>query len=143
MKPIVIFDDRCNVCTAFGTWGKNIFPLGYSTTYAKKLMKAQFGKDHGFTLMLFLENKVYWGNHASSEITRIAYSKKIGTSFRSVIRVVYPWIVSSLNVLLRRKVLPHPPKFKDKELLKGGSTPLTEKALETARTISKSRKQLS
>ena len=135
MKPIVIFDDRCSVCTAFGSWGRNVIPLGYTTKPAKRLMKAQFGREHGFILMLFVENKVYWGDLAAAEITKTAYSKAIGTLFRRVIRIVYPWIVSLLNVILRRKLLPHPPKFKGKKLPATGSVPLTEKALKTLKSI--------
>ena len=140
MKPIIIFDDRCSVCTAFGSWGRNVIPLGYTTKPAKRLMNAQFGKDYGFILMLFVEDKVYWGDLAAAEITKIAYSKAIGTLFRRVIRIVYPLVVSLLNVLLRRKLLPHPPKFKGKRLPKAGSMPLTRKAIATARNIRKSRK---
>ena len=135
MKPIIIFDDRCSVCTAFGSWGRNVISLGYTTKPAKRLMKAQFGKDYGFILMLFVEDKVYWGDLAAAEITKIAYSKAMGTLFRRVIRIVYPLIVSLLNVLLRRKLLPHPPKFRGKRLAKAGSVPLTEKALKTLKSI--------
>ena len=140
MKPIVIFDDRCSVCTAFGSWGRNVVPLGYTTKPAKRLMKAQFGKDYGFILMLFVEDKVYWGDLAAAEITKTAYSKAMGTLFRRVIRTVYPWIVSLLNVLLRRKLLPHPPKFKGKRLPGAGSMPLTKKALEKVMAVNKPRK---
>ena len=135
MKPIVIFDDKCGPCTAFGTWGKNVIPLGYNTEPAKKLMKAQFGKDYGFALILFEGNKVYWGNEAASEATKIAYSKTLGTMFRRVIHAVYPIVIGCLNVLLRRKILPHPPKFKGKRLPATGSVPLTEKALKTLRSM--------
>ena len=135
MKPIIIFDDRCSVCTAFGSWGRNVISLGYTTKPAKRLMKAQFGKDYGFILMLFVEDKVYWGDLAAAEITKIAYSKAMGTLFRRVIRIVYPLIVSLLNVLLRRKILPHPPKFKGKRLPVTGNVPLTEKALKTLKSI--------
>ena len=103
-------------------------------------MKAQFGKDYGFILMLFVEDKVYWGDLAAAEITKIAYSRAMGTLFRRVIRTVYPWIVSLLNVLLRRKLLPHPPRFKGKRLPATGSVPLTRKAMATAADIRSSRK---
>ena len=137
MKPIVIFDDRCGICTVFGTWGKNVVPLGYNTKPAKRLMKAQFGKDYGFAFMLFEGNKVYWGKQAAAEATKIAYSKTLGTLFRRVIHAVYPVVVGYLNVALRRKILPHPPKFKGKRLPATGSVPLTKKALETLKSIQK------
>ena len=137
MKPIVIFDDKCGPCTAFGTWGKHVIPLGYNTEPAKKLMKAQFGKDYGFALMLFEGNKVYWGNQAASEVTKIAYSKVLGTLFRRVIHAVYPLVLGTLNVVLRRKLLPHSPKFKGKRLPTTGSVPLTKNALKMVKSIQK------
>ena len=135
MKSIVIFDDKCHICTAFGSWGRNVVPLGYTTKPAKRLMKAQFGKDYGFILMLFVEDRVYWGKQAAAEATKIAYSKTLGTLFRRVIHAVYPFMVGYLNVALRRKILPHPPKFKGKRLPATGSVPLTEKALKTLKSM--------
>ena len=142
MKSILIFDDRCKVCTAFGTWGKGIIPLGYTTEPAKKLMKAQFGKDYGFALMFFSEEKAYWGSDAAVEVMKVAYSKKIGTWFRRLIYASYPWATDVLNVVSQRKILPHPPKFKGERLPESGIIPLTKNALEQAITISKSHKNV-
>lgn len=130
MKSIVIFDDKCNACTAFGTWGKNVSSLGYSSKKAKQLMQAQFGKDYGFALMLFTKNEVYWGAHAASEVTKVAYSSSIGTIFRAVIHGIYPLVIETLNIVLRRQTLPRAPTFNHKKLKKSGSMTMTKKAKE-------------
>ena len=127
MKAIVIYDDKCPVCTAFGTFGRNITPIGYNTKQAKKLMVAQFGKDYGFALMIFTPNKVSWGGEAAAEITKTAYNSFIGKNFKSLIYLVYPLVAGILNITLRRRT-PEPPKFKGKRLPEKGNLPLTNKA---------------
>ena len=129
MKPIVIYDDKCSTCTAFGTWGKNILPLGYSTGKAKELMTSQFGKDYGFVLMIFTDKKVFWGAAASEEIIRQGYSSILANIFSGLIHAVHPLIVRSLNFILRRKTLPHPPSFKHKKLSQSGNLALTKSAI--------------
>ena len=127
MKSVAIYDDKCNVCTVFGTFGR-IKSLGYSTKPAKKLMTAQFGKDYGFTLMLFTSNKAYWGSAAAAEITKQSYSSFLGTVFNGLIHFIYPFVVSTMNIVLHRKTLPEPPKFKHKKLPHHGSMKLTKAA---------------
>jgi len=128
MKPIVIYDDKCKVCTAFGHQGRNMIALGYSTSRAKKLMRAQFGKDYGFVLMLFTSEKVYWGSTATSEIVRLGYSSFLQSIFKGIIPAAHRATVTILNVIYRRKTLPHPPKFHSKKLPESGSMELTKKA---------------
>ena len=135
MKSIAIFDDKCNVCTAFGTLGHQVISLGYSTKPAKKLMSAQFGKDYGFALMLFTSKNVYWGSDAAAQITKISYSSLLGTFFNKFIHLIYPFVVSTLNIILRRKTLPKPPKFKGKNLPEQGKIKLTKRALNEVNTI--------
>ena len=130
MNSVVIYDDNCKVCTAFGTFGRNLMPLGYSTGAAKRLMKAQFGKDYGFILMVFTPQKVYWGSSAAAEVTKLGYSSFLGTVFNGLIHFIYPFVVSTLNIVLRRKTLPEPPKFRHKKLPDKGSMKLTKKAVE-------------
>ena len=130
MKSIVIYDDNCSACTVFGTFGHNIIPLGYSTKKAKELMKAQFGKDYGFALMIFTPNNVSWGSFAAAEITRKGYNKFIGRIFDGLIHFIYPFVVGFLNIVLNRKRLPEAPKFKNKKLPKNGKILITKNAKE-------------
>ncbi|MBI2664430.1 hypothetical protein HYX10_03760 [Candidatus Woesearchaeota archaeon] len=127
MAGIVVYDDKCSACTAFGTWGR-LKGIGYSTKAAKKLMAAQFGEDYGFALMLFTDKKVYWGSAAAAEITRQSYSSFIGRTFNLLIHAVYPPFLAALTFILRRKTLPHPPRFRHKKLPESGSMLLTVKA---------------
>ena len=127
MKSIVIYDDKCSVCTAFGTLGRQVIPLGYSTGQAKKLMAAQFGKNYGFALMVFTPDKVFWGAEAAAEITRKGYNSFIGF-FNDFIHFIYPFVVGSLNTILHRERLPEAPKCMSKKLADKGSMILTAKA---------------
>ncbi|MBI2137740.1 hypothetical protein HYU12_04445 [Candidatus Woesearchaeota archaeon] len=125
MKAIAVYDDKCRVCTAFSSFGRNILPLGYSTESARQLMRAQFGRDYGFVLMLFTRNKVYWGSEAAAMIAASGYSL---SRLSGVVHRIYPLIVAVLNVLLRRKTLPHPPRLGKKSLLPDGNMRLTPAA---------------
>lgn len=136
MKPVVVYDDNCPACTSFGTWGRNIIALGYSTPKAKRLMQAQFGKDYGFALMIFTATKVYWGSSAAAEVTRQGYSAFFGHFFNGFIHFTYLFVVASLNFILRRKTLPTAPSFKSKKLPDSGSMPLTAKASEELAKVS-------
>ena len=139
MKAIVIYDDKCRVCTAFGSLGKGVIPLGHSTKQARKLMRAQFGKDYGFSIMAFTPGHVSWGAEATAEITRKGYSAFIGKTFRKAIHLAYPLIVQTLTIILRRKKKPQPPAFKGRKLPPKGTMLLTEEARKITEAHFKSR----
>lgn len=132
MKAIAIYDDKCRVCTAFGSFGKGVVPLGHSTRQARELMTAQFGKSYGFSIMLFTPDKVSWGSEATAEITRKGYSAFVGKTLRKAIHLTYPLIVSLLTVILRRKKKPGAPSFKGRKLPPKGTMPLTPEARKIA-----------
>lgn len=125
-KAILVFDDKCGPCTVFAGSGKKsrVISLGYSNPKAQKLMMAQFGKDYGFTLMLFTDQNAYWGPMAAKETVRLAYA----SSLRNVMYYAYPYLVRFLNIVLRRKRLPSAPIIAGKELPQGGMLPITEAA---------------
>lgn len=128
MKYVAVFDDKCDVCNLYVSGGKRgkIIPIGYSTADAKKLMRAQFKKNYGFTLMLFKDKEVLWGTAAAEELSRIAYSSWL----KNIMHLFYPFIVASLNIILRRKTLPSPPSIRGKKLPASGGMPLTKEASE-------------
>ena len=126
MKSVVIYDDNCSVCFTFASGGKKdeVVPLGYSAKEAQELMRAQFGDDFGFMLMLFTEEGVYWGAEAARETMRRCYSPFL----QGIMRKTYPYIVKLLNIILQRERLPEPPKIDGKNLEQSGFAPLTEQA---------------
>src|SRR3989344_6379527 len=114
MEAILIFDNKCKECQIFASGGKRgkIIPLGYTTPEAKKLMKAQFKKNYGFTLMLFTKNEVFWGPSAAKETVRVAYASRL----QNIMYHVYPFLVKFLNVRHKRTLLPSPPSMGGKKL---------------------------
>lgn len=125
-KSILVFDDKCGPCTIFAGSGKRnrIISMGWASGEAQKLMIAQFGKDYGFTLMLFTEQNVYWGPMAAKETVRLAYASLLD----DIMYRAYPYLVGFLNVVLQRKRLPSAPIIEGKELAQGGVVPIVQSA---------------
>lgn len=134
MKGISIYDDKCAACTAFGRH-RAALAFGYSTRAAKRLMEAQFGRDYGFTLMLFTQNRVYWGSDAAAELSKVGFSP-FGGLYNALAHSLYPLVVKLLSLLLKRKTLPRPPAFRHKRLPPSGSMALTKKAKKELERIS-------
>lgn len=126
MKAVLIFDDKCGVCSIFASSGfkKKVAPLGYSTKDAKRLMRAQFKRNYGFTLMMFTHDKVHWGPAAAKEMSRTEYIAWLS----DMVHFIYPFIVGTLNILLRRKTPPFPPTISGRHLPVSGSMRITKAA---------------
>ena len=137
MKSIIIYDDKCGVCNAFGNGvsGRRMIPLGYSTPSAQKLLQAQFGEDSGFELMYFNYNYVSWGGEAAADITRDGYISFIGNFFNWLIYLFYPLFYRFVKLVIRNKRSSQAPKFNNQPLPKRGHLKLTSEAREIFQDI--------
>ena len=142
MASIIIYDDKCKVCTAFGMFGKEVIPLGFSSKEGRDLLKAQFGEHYGFSFIFFNEDYVSWSSDAVADYTRDGYSSFVGKHFRKLIKVVYPPFSKILSFVNYRKIILETPSFKGRKLPYTGQMPLTKKALsEFERIVRKQKKR--
>ena len=141
MGPIVIYDDKCKVCTAFGMFGKGVIPLGFHSEEGRRLLRAQFGEDYGFSFVFFSEEYVSWSSDAVADYTRDGYSSFAGKYFRRLIKAGYPFFARVLGFINNREVASDPPSFRGRKLPYTGRMPLTKKALSEFRRIAKKQKR--
>ena len=101
--PILIYDSKCIYCRSFKglleslDTEKKLKFWSYYSGMARKLLKAQFGEEYGFTLYLFTDQKVYMAKEAVN-----GSFKALGI-FAFKAYLLYPAVAHIVSLLTNRQ----------------------------------------
>ncbi len=110
---LAIYDGRCSSCTDFKRLveyldkGKKVIFLKYESRQAQNILKKQFGKYMGFTLYLFENDRVVWGDNATHRVLEMV---NLPYFLTSVFSSLYPLVVKAISFLEKRHRMVEPPK---------------------------------
>jgi predicted DCC family thiol-disulfide oxidoreductase YuxK len=103
-KQVLIYDDECAYCRGFAhlvrplDFRKRFIVLPFESDQAQALLRAQFGKDFGFAMFLFEEERVSWGAEAAKRIVQALALPGASLAFW-----LYPRVVRLVSWLTRRE----------------------------------------